>query len=146
MTRTLAPLTAGERAAGLAAARAMVGVPFRHCGRTRKGIDCLGLVRHYLVAAGRDVPDDRGYGRRPEPQSDRLRETLRGYFGDPVADLQPGDVVVMTWHEVPNHVAIVGDYPLGGLSLIHALLQVQRVVEHRLAGEWPDRIVEGYRP
>jgi cell wall-associated NlpC family hydrolase len=130
----------------VAAVRRLVGTPFKHRGRDERGIDCIGVVRFGLVAAGRDPADYRLYGREPEPDGERLRGVLRDHFGEPVSDLQPGDVVLMRWHNLPNHVAVVGDYYLGGLSLIHALAQERRVVEQRLAGLWPKRIVEGYRP
>lgn len=142
----MTPLSDAERGAFIAAARSLVGVPFKHCGRTRAGIDCIGLVRFALLAVGHEVADDRKYGRHPEPEGLRLQATLRAHFGEPVSGFQPGDVVLMRWAKLPNHVAVVGDYPYGGLSLIHAVAQERRVVEHRLAGVWPGRILEGYRP
>lgn len=139
-------LSAAERTAFIAAARSQVGRPFKHRGRTDSGVDCLGVVALALRAVGRDPEDARLYGRHPEPEAEQLRASMRLHFGEPVTDLQPGDVVLMRWYRQPNHVAVVGDYVLGGLSLIHALAQTQRVVEHRLAAPWPDRIVEAYRP
>lgn len=149
MTRSVEPLTALERAAMVAAVRRLVGAPFRHRGRSETGIDCIGVVRWGIVATGRDVGDYRLYAREPEPDGVRLRAMCREHFGDPLpkkAALQPGDVLLMRWHTVPNHVAVVADYYLGGLALIHALRSANKVVEHRLNGEWLDRVVEAYRP
>ena len=147
MTRLVAPLSAVERTGFLAAVRAKVGTPFGHRGRGRK-LDCVGLVAVGLQAVGREIEDRDHYGR--DPVRDGLRDVLVAHFGEPVSDMQPGDVVLMRWHEdgVPlfNHVAIVADYYLGGLSLIHALAQDKRVIETRLADPWPRRIVEVYRP
>ena len=145
MTRLVAPLTAEESAAFIAAARRLAGTPFKHRGRSERGVDCLGLVKVALDAVGRETADERLYGREPEPEGLRLRAALREHFGAPVP-LQAGCVVLMRWHALPNHVAIVGDYVHGGLSLIHALASEGRVVETRLADPWPRRIVEGYRP
>lgn len=145
MTRLVAPLTAEESAAFLAAARSLVGTPFKHRGRSATGTDCIGLVKLALAAVGRETADDRLYGRQPEPEGLRLRATLREHFGPPVP-LQAGCVVLMRWHALPNHVAIVGNHPVAGLSLIHALAEVGRVVETRLAHPWPRRILEGYLP
>lgn len=156
MNRLVPPLTAVERVEFIAEARTYLRVPFRHTGRTRRGVDCVGLVAVALAAVGREVADRRDYGR--DPVRDGLREVVRAHFGDPVWQkgdpldvLQPGDVPLMRWHE-PNgvqlccHVGILTPYPLGGLAMIHALSQNRQVVEHRLADPWPRRIVEVYRP
>lgn len=140
--RLVAPLTAEESAAFVAAARGLVDTPFLHRGRSPRGADCIGLVK---LALNRDTADERLYGREPEPEGLKLRATLREHFGDPVP-LSAGCVVLMRWHGLPNHVAIVGDYLHGGLSLIHAYARVGRVVETRLAAPWPRRIVEAYKP
>jgi cell wall-associated NlpC family hydrolase len=92
--------------------------------------------------------DERLYGRHPEPDGEKLRASLCEHFGDQIAldRTAPGCVVYMRWHKRPNHVAIIGDYYLGGLSLIHALWESDRVVETRLAGPWPRRILGAWRP
>ena len=146
MGRLIEPLTAEQRAAMVAHARSMVGTPFRHRGRSERGVDCLGLVLVSLAAVGVKARDERVYGRRPEPEGARLRAELCEHFGDPVAEIAPGCVVTMQWHGRPNHVGIVGEYYLGGLSLIHADAASERVIEHRLADPWPRRIVEGWLP
>lgn len=154
--RLVEPLTDAERAAYIAEARTYLQVPFRHAGRTRRGVDCVGLVAVALAAVGREVADRRDYGR--DPVRDGLREVVREHFGDPVwckgdpmDAIQPGDIALMRWHESAGvqlfcHVGILTDYPLGGLALLHALHANKRVVEHRLADPWPRRIVEVYRP
>jgi hypothetical protein len=38
----------------------------------------------------------------------------------------------------------VGDYALGGLSLIHASAPARRVIEHRLDDVWWVRLVTGF--
>lgn len=141
-------LTDAERAALIAEARSYIGTPFRHRGRSRRCIDCLGLVVLSFAAIGYDIRDRKSYGKFP--QRDGLREELIARFGQPVDTLQVGDVVSMRWHDeggVPmvNHVGILTDYLHGGFGLIHALASERRVVEHRLAGPWPGRIVEGFR-
>lgn len=146
--RLVEPLTPEERVQFVAAARVLLRTPFRHTGRTERGVDCVGLVVVALRAVGREVDDRRDYGRNPV--RDGLREVLVAHFGEPVADMQPGDVALMRWHQdgethLFNHVGIVTDYPLGGLALLHALHSNRAVVEHRLAGPWPRRIIEAYR-
>lgn len=147
--RLVEPLSDAERVEFIAAARTMLRVPFRHTGRTERGVDCVGLVAVALAAVGRTVADRRDYGR--SPVRDGLREVLVEHFGEPVTEMEPGDVALMRWHmdgevHLFNHVGIVTDYPLGGLALLHALHSNREVVEHRLAGPWPRRIVEAWRP
>ena len=128
----------------VAAARAYLGVPFRHRGRTSAGLDCAGL----LVAAYRDLgvqlPDLRVYGR--EPHRNGLERAVEAAFGSP-ADRGPciGDVLLMRFERDPHHLGIVGDYAHGGLSLIHSYGTTGRVVEHRLDDLWRGRIVAVYR-
>lgn len=142
------PLTDAERVQFVAAARSVVGGKFKHRGRTPSGFDCVGLVAYALAAVGRSVEDRKGYGR--DPSKDGLREVLMAHYGEPAEGMQVGDVALMRWHtdngvDLFNHVAIIGDYYLGGFSLIHALAINCAVVEHRLAEHWPQRIVEVYR-
>lgn len=50
----------------VSAARALVGVPFRHQGRTVRGLDCLGTVVRALSCAGLRIEDKRDYPREPD--------------------------------------------------------------------------------
>lgn len=150
MSRLVEPLNDAERAAFVTEARAYLRAPFHHTGRSRRGVDCVGLVAVALEAVGRTVDDRRDYGRNPV--RDGLRNVLVVHFGDPISgQAQPGDVALMRWHragavDLFNHVGILTGYPLGGLGLLHALHSNREVVEHRLADPWPRRIVEVYRP
>jgi hypothetical protein len=149
--RIVAPLTDAERAGFIAAARDLVGVPFRHRGRSLRGVDCAGEVAVSLATQGRAVQDRAHYGRNPA--NDGLREVCRAHFGDPipVAELRAGDVALMAHHadprcREPNHVGVLFDHPNGGLAMVHALAQNQRVIAHRLEAQHYARILEGYRP
>lgn len=132
------------------ACRARLGTPFRHRGRTARGLDCAGLARVAYEDCGLDLPDFLRYGR--EPHEDGLIAHVTQAMGAPVALapvhaalLQPGDVVVMRFSIEPHHVGIVGDYLLGGLSLIHACGHTGRVIEHRLARDQIRRITHVFR-
>lgn len=129
----------------VAEARSWIGTKWRHRGRTRFGIDCIGLIVHAVAAGGIQMRDRRDYGR--EPWKDGLRRELFEHFGEPVMDMQPGDVALMQWHNQagPAHVGIVGDYRHGGLSLIHSY-SLTSVCEHGIDDEWRARIVEVFRP
>lgn len=144
--RIVPPLTREARAAFVAAARSYKGTPFRHRGRSRRVIDCLGLCVCALRDIGLSPADERVYQRHPEPEAAKLRATLVEHFGSPVQALEPGCIVTLQWHGRANHVGIIGDYPLGGMTLLHTDAQVGRVVEHRLATHWPRRVIEGWLP
>jgi cell wall-associated NlpC family hydrolase len=130
------------------AARRYLGVPFRHQGRDPSvALDCIGLLYVSTRDIGRAdllVHDKSGYGRNP--LAGLLESGLRDAFGEPVADMRAGDVVAMRDKgRAVRHVAILADYPLGGLSLIHTDSKIGRVVEHRLDERWARLIVNTYR-
>lgn len=135
-------------------ARTFEGVPFKHRGRDRRGVDCAGLVWCAYAEAGVVMPDLSRYGR--EPHRDGMMRVCREALGAPVwegavgqivprALLQPGDVVVIRFDIQPHHMGIVGTNEIHGLSLIHSNGQrglrsatgpghdkVGRVMEHGL--------------
>jgi cell wall-associated NlpC family hydrolase len=122
----------------ISAARAYLGVRYHHQGRNRAGLDCAGL----LVCVARDLGistagDWEGYSRTPDGAS--LKATLDASAVIPVADYQPGDVLLMRFDKQPQHIAIVTDK-----GIIHSYLAARRVVEHRLDAEWRARIVAAY--
>lgn len=128
------------------AARAYLGTPFRHQGRSRSGLDCVGLVVLSLADIGHAVADVTTYG--PNPHHGLLEQHLVETFGPSIgrSDLQPGDIVSIAFVRATRHVAIVGDYPGGGLSLIHTDQMVGRVTEHRLDSRWHRCITGAWRP
>lgn len=148
MTRALGPpFTDAERVAFVAAARSYIGVRWKHQGRSRRGLDCGGLLIVSAFGAGRLTADAQaGYGREPYRHS--LEDVLRENLGDPV-DAEPtvGDVVMFhVGRAAPNHVGIVGDYVHGGLSIIHAYAITGQVVESPFDASWRNLLSEVYRP
>lgn len=127
------------------AARGFKGTRWRHRGRKPWAVDCVGLLKLAGDAAGLQLVDQRVYGR--EPWEDQLRKAMRDHFGDPVASpWRPGDVALIRWNKgEPSHVAIVGDHPNGGLTLIHAH-NLHGVVECSLSGPFIHCVLEVYRP
>lgn len=134
----------------VAAARRYLGTPFRHRGRSENRVDCVGLGLRIYQDCGVELPDFRLYGR--EPSKDGLVERVTSALGEPVAtapvtaaQLQVGDVIVMRFEVEPHHVGIVGDYPYGGFSLIHACGHNNKVIEHRLSPDIVKRITHVFR-
>lgn len=128
----------------IAEARSFLGCKWRHRGRSRFGIDCIGLLVAAMEAGGHPMRDRRDYGR--EPWKDGLEKEMRDHFGEPVSDPQPGDVVLMRWDDSkePSHVGILSDGP-NGLRLIHAYSMIC-VTEHDLDAQWWARIMMVFRP
>jgi len=125
-------------------ARSYMGVPWHHQGRNRAGMDCAGLI----VCVAHDLSlsefDTRDYGRLPS--GDQMRSVLREHCVElPATALAPGLVALMRFETDPQHLAIVAPYLYGGFSIVHALVQSRRVVEHRLDDLWRSRIVALYQ-
>lgn len=124
------------RADIVAAARSYLKVRWHHQGRSRAGVDCIGLVvvvAHQLGLSRADVAD---YGRLPDGKA------LRGLLAQHLMitrDAQPGDVLLMRMERNPLHVGIVSD-----VGLIHAYAPMRQVVEHRLDDLWRARVVSAF--
>lgn len=130
----------------VSAARSALGTPFKHQGRTEKGMDCAGLLKHTATQNGVDVIDAAGYPRLPNGE---LEETIAAnveagiIYPVPLKDMQAGDMVLMRFeHELRSrHLGIIGH----NNTLIHAYAAVRKVCEHRIDDEWKRRIVSAWR-
>lgn len=135
----------------VASARRYLGVPFRHRGRRPDRLDCVGLVWRAYLDCGVLLEHRTDYGR--EPQHERFLREIEAALGPAIATgpaeagavLAVGDVVTLKTLKHPHHVALVGDYAHGGLSLIHASGEHRRVVEHRLSPEYLARVTHVFR-
>jgi cell wall-associated NlpC family hydrolase len=130
----------------VSAARQLKGARWRHRGRKPWALDCIGVIVLAAKHCGLELRDEGGYGR--EPWDDRLRKACRERWGVPLPPeaARPGDVVLIRWARGdPSHIAIVGDHPRGGLTLIHAH-NLHGVVECSLAPPYAQCVIEVYRP
>lgn len=111
-------------------ARSFLGVKYRHQGRSREGVDCIGLPVCVRAELGLPALDVEGYARRTTDS--QMLDFCRAHMHEVQRDqLQPGDLLVCM-QGATRHMAIVADYPGGGLSIIHAHLPNKKVVECRL--------------
>lgn len=128
-------------------ARTFVGVRWQHRARSRFRIDCIGLVVLSLRAAGLEMRDRLDYGR--EPWNDGLQREMREHFGEPVDQMEAGDILTMRGigQSAPGHVGIVAESN-GALTVIHSYNadSNSRVVEHHIDALWLNRVDEIYRP
>lgn len=131
-------------------ARKYLNTPFRHRGRTPRGLDCVGMPLLAYRDLGVMLPDFRLYGR--EPYRDGLVQRIKAAMGEPVAvapiqlsDLEVGDIAVIRYEVQPHHVVLISDYRLGGLGVIHADGHYGRVIEHRLDPDMISRMTHVFR-
>ena len=125
-------------------ARAAVGVPFRHQGRSLRGLDCVGLLVFVCGHLGVSVADRGGYPERPS--NVLMEEAYSEHVSSGVllrieaTKMQPGDFLMMRFVREPQHIAI-----LAGDTIIHSYMTVGQVCEHRLDAKWRSRVIAAYR-
>lgn len=114
------------------------GVPEKHQGRDRHGVDCIGLLVAVAVEAGVPgaerflLPEYRSYGRVPPAG---LVRSLARYM-QRASEPAPGRVGLFTFGgDHASHVAIFG---YG--QMIHSFHPQRKVVAHGYVSPWPDRL------
>jgi cell wall-associated NlpC family hydrolase len=119
-------------------ARTWVGVPFRHQGRDRNGVDCVGLPIVVLQNLGAVPPDFeiRDYPR--QPYQGNLEARIVAHC-TPLPVPVPGCLIALKWQRTLAHVALYTDTD----TLIHALERHARVIEHGFRGLWKSRYAQG---
>jgi cell wall-associated NlpC family hydrolase len=123
-------------------AREWLGVPWRHLGRTRAGIDCIGLVLASCAAAGVTIPDPAPYAR--EPQGALLAREVMAHADR--APIEPGAVLLFRMGVFAGHVGIASMHPEYGVpAVIHAYAPHRVVVEQRMDEALRAAFVGAYR-
>jgi cell wall-associated NlpC family hydrolase len=132
--------------------RTYIGIPYRHLGRDRSGIDCYGLVvLIYKEKLGIELPDVCNYKCRDDAHNymtafytSKKYETVSGFnkLWYPVTKLEPYDILLFTADEYPQptHSAVY----LGDGKFIHSL-RGQAVVICRLEKRWLSCFHSAYR-
>lgn len=129
-------------------ARSYLETPFAHMQRAPGlGVDCAGLLvcaarELGLVASDFDVP-----AYTPVPDGRSMLAWCEQYMTRLTREsMQPGDAIVVITDRHPQHLAILGDYRYGGLSIIHAANSAHppRVIETRLLFSRAQRFVAAY--
>jgi cell wall-associated NlpC family hydrolase len=121
------------RADVITCARGFVGVQYAHQGRSRAGLDCVGLL--IVVARELGLADIHytAYGREPRPVE--MIQLLEAHLDRRhLLDARPGDLLLLDL-PVPCHLGILGRHA-GHETLIHAALRYGRVVEHGYDAGW----------
>lgn len=132
------------RAQIIEVARSWLAVPYRHQGRTRSGVDCIGFVWAVADELGytTDIPNN--YSSNPSG-TELLKGCDRTLVKTDRMQLSAGDVAILWGYTrgIPQHFAIVGEQG-PRLTLIHAWSKHHRVVEHSWDAFWLKRLVAIY--
>ena len=141
-----------DRHAIVACARQLIGVRFAPQGRSVSGLDCLGLLLATATRAGlrfEQKPvaslDVVSYGMRPDTA---LLQAKLDHFLMPIppVKIEPADILLLRIGGLPQHLAIVSDYPMAGeFGMIHAYAPARKVVEHRYDAAWRRDTHTAYR-
>jgi len=127
------PINSVTREQVVAEARTWLGILFKHQGRSRSSVDCIGFP--WCVARDLKLLDDidldspkvkpyLGYGKAPIPSKflGALREHL---VQIELSEVLMADLILFRGKFYPNHLAIVTDY-----GIIHSSAERGKVVEH----------------
>ena len=127
----------------VAEARRWLGTRFQHRGHAAGiGADCIGLVygiaRKFGLCENFKLP---AYA--PLPANGLMvghceRTLIR------IQNPRPGSIGLLRFEYEPTHLAIFGDHPLHGLSLIHSYVKARKVVEHGFDSVWRSRLIAVY--
>lgn len=126
----------------IAALRTYIGVKWRHQGRTKAGVDCVGLLVCAAADLGITLPDDQNYGMRPG-SSRIIKHVLDQCLEIEPVDMKTGDILLVTVQgEDPQHIMIM----TGPNQVLHASARHRKVVEHGLDEETRRLICKVFRP
>ena len=123
-------------------ARSYIGTKFKHQGRSKKGIDCIGLIECSLHDNGiLTKATSPGYSRNPVPND--FAAGLDEHFDRvSVMEMQPGDILWFAIDGIPRHVGFYTEVN----TVIHAYAKLKKeVIEHRLTDQWKKNIRRVYR-
>jgi cell wall-associated NlpC family hydrolase len=118
-------------------ARSLLGTPYRHQGRSKTAVDCIGLI--VVVARELELFDPNrlipaNYSARPK---DGLLEKNVAEVCMRVDVVEPGLIALFRWspRAPAAHCAILTDD-----GMIHSYKTVGCVVEHGYRAKWPTRL------
>lgn len=127
----------------IAAARSLIGTPFRHQGRLPGiALDCVGVPICAAMACGiklndkksyPDVPNGKDFVHAVEQSCDKINLDIA----------QIGDLMIFAWTKNPQHIAIISN--MNPMRIIHSWSGAGGVVEHGIDKMWMRRFRGCYR-
>lgn len=115
-----------------------LGAPYLHKGRSRNGLDCIGLA----IVVGKDlgllsVESEPDYGEPPDP--DALRAAMDAYTVPASIDAV-GSILLFRFVREPQHVAIRTEY-----GIVHCYARAGRVVQTTFDASWRKRFISAHK-
>ena len=126
-------------------ANGLVGVRYRHQGRTQNGLDCAGYI--IIVAQLNNISkfDTTNYSNRPNA-TEFTREMIRaGCTQLPLAKLEHGDLLRLNTEGWPVHIAIYEIDDKGREWYLHAYLPHKKVSRDPVTADIRARISSVWR-
>ena len=111
-------------------ARRWIGTPWRHQGRSRAGVDCVGLIVLVARALGLEPEDVTGYARRQDGRT-LLRHLHKQLDQQTITNWKIGDIGVFKESAFPIHVGFLSRRD-GVPTVIHAHARRRQVIEEAL--------------
>lgn len=130
------------------ALRSQNGVRWQHQGRLPGvALDCAGLVVVAARMVGLEVQDQTTYDRRPDTAVLQGRISATGLKPvDRGSPFQVGDLLVVSYDNNPQHLAIITETEVGEPPIIiHGSAKDHRVVEHYLPDNLRGRVSQVWR-
>ena len=127
----------------VAEARTWLGVPWRHQGRSRTGVDCAGLVVQVARALELADYDTTAYSRRPQGQG-FVAHFQAQMDGLAIPQAQAGDVLIFADQAYPCHCGFLTEWR-DRPHLLHAHATRRQVIEEPYTGEWPAKVKFAFR-
>lgn len=121
-------------------AHTLIGVPFRHQGRTLRGLDCVGVPIYIAKAVGFKEWNAPPYG--PRPNMAMFEKLIRESGSTPVPfkEVAHGDMLRMLSYRYPVHIGIYEIMPNGAEYVIHAFQPYKKVARSRLTPKEWDKV------
>jgi cell wall-associated NlpC family hydrolase len=114
-------------------------VPWRHQGRSLRGVDCIGLFHVTGKAIGLDIEMKSNYTRQPDPRD--IEAGMETYANRIlVKDYLPGDFALIRYGAKAIHVVMFTNQ-----GIIHCSADSKTVIEHSIDDKWKRDIVSVWR-
>ncbi len=114
-------------------------VPWRHQGRSLRGVDCVGLFYVLGKAVGLELEMGNNYTRTPDPailEAGMAEHCSRILKRDSI----PGDLALIKYGDKTIHLVMFTDK-----GIIHCSRDMGTVVEHSIDQSWDRNIVSVWR-
>lgn len=119
-------------------AREYINTPWLHQGRSKLGVDCVGLIVCVFKDCGITVEDYTKYHRTPHSE-DMLDILNRHLEKKRLSELEKGDIITIRIRGAIQHVAIYNND-----TIIHADNRAGKVLEIPMTGRLRERIIAAH--